>query len=59
MGDTLRHLQRYDEAIQIYEQGVKICNVIKSYGEFGANILNSEGLTYLSQEKYDEAISKF
>ena len=53
VGDSLRHLERYDEAIDSYEAGVKICSIIKSFAEFEAAIRNSEGLTYLAQGKYD------
>lgn len=54
----MRHLNRFDDAIRIYEEGVKICSIIKSFAEFEANILNSEGLTFIAQQKYDEATQK-
>ena len=34
VGDSLRHLERYEEAINNYEAGVKICKIIKSFAEF-------------------------
>jgi tetratricopeptide (TPR) repeat protein len=34
VGDSLRHLNRFDEAIRSYEDGIKICSIIKSFAEF-------------------------